>query len=61
LLTLVQRKREREYQRLRKEADDKRKLFLDWAHRFEVKAGGSWHPTDDGASPTFLLFEMFFV
>ncbi len=49
LLTLAQRKREREYQRLRKEAEDKQKLFLDWAQRFEVKSGGSWHPRDDGA------------
>jgi hypothetical protein len=49
LLILVQRNREREYQRLQKEADDKQKLFLDWAHRFEAKAGSSWHPSDDGA------------
>jgi hypothetical protein len=50
LLTLVQRKREREYQRLRKEADDKEKLYLDWAQRFEIKSGGEWHPGEDGGS-----------
>lgn len=53
LLTLVQRKREREYQRLRKEAEDKQKLFLDWAQRFEVKSGGPWNPMDDGAFQIF--------
>jgi hypothetical protein len=31
LLTLIQRKREREYQRLQKETEDKQKLYLDWA------------------------------
>ena len=49
LLTLVQRKREREHQRLRKEAEEKQKLLLDWAQRFEAKSGPSWHPKDDGA------------
>jgi len=48
-LTLAQRKREREYQRLRKEAEEKQELFLDWAQRFEAKAGPSWRPKDDGA------------
>ena len=50
LLTLIQRKREREYQRLRKELEDKQKVYLDWAQRFEVKSGGEWHPGDDGGS-----------
>ncbi|KAH9980761.1 hypothetical protein BJV74DRAFT_897318 [Russula compacta] len=45
------RKREREYQRLRKEAEDKQKLFLDWAQRFEVKSGGPWSPMDDEEMP----------
>jgi len=49
LLTLVQRKHEREYQRLRKELEDRQRLFLDWAQRFEAKSGDSWHPNDDGA------------
>jgi hypothetical protein len=55
LLTLVQRKREREYQRLRKEAEDKQKLFLDWAQCFEVKSGGPWSPMDDGGFRIFLF------
>jgi hypothetical protein len=50
LLTLIQRIREREYQRLRKEAEDKQKLYLDWARRFEIKSGGDWHPGEDGGS-----------
>ena len=50
LLTLIQRIREREYQRLRKEAEDKQKLYLDWAIRFEIKSGGDWHPGEDGES-----------
>ena len=50
LLTLIQRIREREYQRLRKEAEDKQKLYLDWARRFEIKSGGDWHPGEDGES-----------
>ena len=50
LLTLIQRKREREYQRLRKELEDKQKVYLDWAQRFEVKSGVEWHPGDDGGS-----------
>ncbi|KAH9987683.1 hypothetical protein BJV77DRAFT_964697 [Russula vinacea] len=41
------RKREREYQRLRKEAEDKQKLYLDWARGFEIKLGGKWHPGED--------------
>jgi hypothetical protein len=49
LLTLVQRKREREYQRLWKEGEEKQNLFFDWAQRFEAKSGPSWHPKDDGA------------
>ena len=39
-LTLIQWKRGREYQRLRKEAVDEQKLYLDWARRFEIKSGG---------------------
>ena len=44
---------EREYQRLRKELEDKQKVHLDWvawAQRFEVKSGGEWHPGHDGGS-----------
>lgn len=48
LFILFQRKRERECQRLRKEVEDKQTLYLDWARRFEVKAGGDWHPGDNG-------------
>ena len=51
LLIFLQRKREREWQRLRKEAEDKQKLYLDWARRFEVKSGGEWHPGEDGGQP----------
>ncbi|KAH9958901.1 hypothetical protein BGW80DRAFT_1372376 [Lactifluus volemus] len=47
------RKREREYQRLRKEAEDKQRLFLDWAQRFEAKSG-SWHPGDDEEMPSHI-------
>jgi hypothetical protein len=50
LLILIQRKREREYQRLRKEAEDKQKLYPDWAKEFEIKLGGKWHPGEDGGS-----------
>ena len=32
--------RGREYQRLRKEAEDEQKLYLDCARRFEIKSGG---------------------
>ncbi len=42
-----QRKREREYQRLRKETDDKSRQYLDWALRFEAKSG-SWHSGEEG-------------
>jgi len=51
LLIFLQRKREREWQRLRKEAEDKQKLYLDWARRFEVKSGGEWRPGEDGGKP----------
>ncbi|KAI9444587.1 hypothetical protein H4582DRAFT_2070318 [Lactarius indigo] len=44
------RKREREYQRLRKEADDKCRLYFDWAQRFEAKSG-SWHPREEEDIP----------
>ncbi|KAH9058304.1 hypothetical protein EDB87DRAFT_1685476 [Lactarius vividus] len=44
------RKREREYQRLRKEADDKSKLYFDWAQRFEAKSE-SCHPREDEDMP----------
>ncbi|KAI0253208.1 hypothetical protein BJV78DRAFT_220331 [Lactifluus subvellereus] len=44
------RKREREYQQLRKDAEDKHRLFLDWAQRFEAKSG-SWHPGNDEDMP----------
>ncbi|KAI0297548.1 hypothetical protein B0F90DRAFT_1738028 [Multifurca ochricompacta] len=44
------RKREREYQRLRDEAEDTHKLYLDWAQRFEAKSG-SWHPGEDEDMP----------
>ena len=42
-----QKKRDREYQRLRKEADDKCKQYIDWAQRFEAKSA-SWYPREDG-------------
>lgn len=42
-----QKKRDREYQRLRKDADDKCKQYIDWAQRFEAKSA-SWHPREDG-------------
>ncbi|KAI0299813.1 hypothetical protein BC826DRAFT_714100 [Russula brevipes] len=45
------RKRDRECQRLRKETEDKQRLFLDWAQRFEVRSGGSWQPGDDEDMP----------
>ncbi len=41
-LIFLQRKHERECQRLQKEAEDKQKLYLDWARCFEVKSGGEW-------------------
>ncbi|KAF8274325.1 hypothetical protein EI94DRAFT_850937 [Lactarius quietus] len=44
------RKRDREYQRLRKEVDDKNKVYIDWAQRFEAKSG-SWHPREDEDMP----------
>ncbi|KAI9511878.1 hypothetical protein F5148DRAFT_178985 [Russula earlei] len=44
-------KREHEYRRLRKEAEDKQKLLLEWAHRFQLKSGGDWHPRDDEDMP----------
>ncbi|KAI9453574.1 hypothetical protein BJY52DRAFT_1288754 [Lactarius psammicola] len=44
------RKREREYQRLRKEADEKCKLYFDWARRFEAKSE-SWHPREEEDMP----------
>ncbi|KAH9070787.1 hypothetical protein EDB83DRAFT_2517952 [Lactarius deliciosus] len=44
------RKRDREYQRLRKEADDKCKLYFDWAQRFEAKSE-SCHPREEEDMP----------
>ncbi|KAH9170557.1 hypothetical protein EDB89DRAFT_1977284 [Lactarius sanguifluus] len=44
------RKRDREYQRLRKEADDKCKLYFDWAQRFEAKSE-SCHPREEDDMP----------
>jgi len=59
LLNLLQRKRERECQRLREEVGDKQKLYLDWARRFEIKSGGDWHPGDDGGYGTLtFLFRL---
>jgi len=59
LLNLLQRKRERECQRLREEVEDKQKLYLDWARRFEIKSGGDWHPGDDGGYGTLtFLFRL---
>jgi hypothetical protein len=55
LLTLLQRKRERQCQRLRKEAEDKQTLYLDWSRRFEVKSGVDWHPRDDGGQTFTIL------
>jgi len=44
------KKRDREYQRLRKDADDKCKQYIDWAQRFEAKSA-SWHPREDDDMP----------
>ena len=56
-LTLLQKKRERECQRLRKGAEDKQALYLDWARRFEAKSGVNWHPGDDGGQ-TFTIISL---
>jgi breast cancer 2 susceptibility protein len=54
LLTLLQRQRECECQRLRKEVEDKQTLYLDWARRFEIKSGVDWRPVDNGGQ-TFTI------
>ena len=42
-----QKKHDHEYQRPRKEVDDKCKQYIDWAQRFDAKSA-SWYPREDG-------------
>ncbi|KAI0275230.1 hypothetical protein BC834DRAFT_851763 [Gloeopeniophorella convolvens] len=45
-----ERKREKEFERIKEEANKKRRQYLDWALRFEAKAG-SWNPGEDDEMP----------